>query len=757
MKTLSSFNDEQDNEDLRCSKCLYYFSSITKPYLLPCNKHNLCMNCIEDLIKEKKTFCPICKIQFNKKDKENFKVNIAFLNLISKILKTKIILCQKCNKIYYWKDHFDKCDQKNFTEVNKIILEIKKLFEECLSIINNKKHYNDILLLSKSSINDSIEYYFNKINQKFKNNYSLFINYLFSNVKKINIENSKKEIINFLEMIKQNNKLFTNINKEELENLLPKKIKNLKNNQTLNSIILKNQNLKKSKSPFPNNKIYLNSNINFFKNESYESDETDIADEGLIQNLKIRQIKLNKNIEYNLPIFDIDKNKKNIFDIKEILDDINLEKPKNKIIVGLNGIKIISSNLENKNKRNNIREINDNINHIFSERRNRNLEVIKKNNILKMEKERNNLNNSDILNNNKNNELKIMNKIIKNFNKIRDISNQMKEYLNEYNDKNNLILNQINKNSLILNPKIISNYNLLLNEITYNYPQSYKKNIINYYENSSKISLLEIQSNKIINKDIKEIIKNIILDESISIVYDDFDLLFITGGRDENNLPLNLFYCIKWSKFKIQFIEKMPLKRYFHSSIYFNNKLYIIGGKDENNNLISECLLFNLIENKWEKIPNLNNPRIKPSLCIYNNNYLYVITGKNNLDTINTIEFININSLNNWILFKPKDPGFCFFGFETSCSITLDKNKILIFGGRDFKGNLNNSSFILNIENHIIYKSKDISFSSNFIFEPLIFQNSVFAIDWKNQLKTKDGNFIHIYDIKNKKWFYESI
>ncbi len=444
MKTISSFNDEQDNEELRCSKCLYYFSSITKPYLLPCNKHNLCMNCIEDLIKEKKTFCPICKIQFNKKDKENFKVNIAFLNLISKILKTKIILCQKCNKIYYWKDHFDKCDQKNFTEVNKIISEIKKLFEECLSIINNKKHYNDILLLSKSSINDSIEYYFNKINQKFKNNYSLFINYLFSNVKKINIENSKKEIINFLEMIKQNNKLFTNINKEELENLLPKKNKNLKNNQTLNSIILKSQNLKKSKSPFPNNKIYLNSNINFFKNESYESDETDIADEGLIQNLKIRQIKLNKNIEYNLPIFDIDNNKKNIFDIKEILDDINLEKPKNKIIVGLNGIKVISSNLENKNKRNNINEINDNMNHIFSERRNRNLEVIKKNNILKMEKERNNLNNSDILNNNKNNELKIMNKIIKNFNKIRDISNQMKEYLNEYNDKSNLILNQIN-------------------------------------------------------------------------------------------------------------------------------------------------------------------------------------------------------------------------------------------------------------------------------------------------------------------------
>ena len=107
MNTFSSFNDEQEDGELRCYKCLCYFSSFTKPYLLPCNKHNLCMNCIEELIKEKKTFCPICKLSFNKKDKENFKVNLAFLNLISKILKTKIILCQKCNQIFYWKDHYE--------------------------------------------------------------------------------------------------------------------------------------------------------------------------------------------------------------------------------------------------------------------------------------------------------------------------------------------------------------------------------------------------------------------------------------------------------------------------------------------------------------------------------------------------------------------------------------------------------------------------------------------------------------------------
>ena len=118
MNSSHSFTEEnQEDEELRCSGCSYFFSSLTKPYLLPCN-HNLCLLCIENLMKLNKTFCPICKTPFHKKEKSNFQVNYAFLNLVSKILKTKIILCQNCNKIYFWNEHFDKCDQKYFTDTN---------------------------------------------------------------------------------------------------------------------------------------------------------------------------------------------------------------------------------------------------------------------------------------------------------------------------------------------------------------------------------------------------------------------------------------------------------------------------------------------------------------------------------------------------------------------------------------------------------------------------------------------------------------
>ena len=38
-----NFDDLYDELDSRCPKCKWYFSSITKPYILPCN-HNICLS-----------------------------------------------------------------------------------------------------------------------------------------------------------------------------------------------------------------------------------------------------------------------------------------------------------------------------------------------------------------------------------------------------------------------------------------------------------------------------------------------------------------------------------------------------------------------------------------------------------------------------------------------------------------------------------------------------------------------------------------
>ncbi len=64
---------------------------------------------------------------------------------------------------------------------------------------------------------------------------------------------------------------------------------------------------------------------------------------------------------------------------------------------------------------------------------------------------------------------------------------------------------------------------------------------------------------------------------SISIEFDDHDLIFISGGINlEKYEPNDILLCLRWSNQKIEFKEKMSIKRAFHSSIYFDKKNYIL-------------------------------------------------------------------------------------------------------------------------------------------------------------------------------------
>ena len=98
-----SIDDLYDELDFRCPKCKWYFSSITKPYILPCN-HNICLKCIEDLIKKNTTICPVCKSSFNKEEKNRMQLNLVFLN---------VILIEKV-KLYNYISIFLKLKKKHY-------------------------------------------------------------------------------------------------------------------------------------------------------------------------------------------------------------------------------------------------------------------------------------------------------------------------------------------------------------------------------------------------------------------------------------------------------------------------------------------------------------------------------------------------------------------------------------------------------------------------------------------------------------------
>ena len=105
----------------------------------------------------------------------------------------------------------------------------------------------------------------------------------------------------------------------------------------------------------------------------------------------------------------------------------------------------------------------------------------------------------------------------------------------------------------------------------------------------------------------------------MSIVYDDNELI------GENND--NLFIILTWSLGKIVHIEYMQIKKVYHKTIYFKQKLYLIGGMSPDKKVSGERFIFNLKEKKWYLMPSLNVPRKNSSLCLYNCSILYAFRG----------------------------------------------------------------------------------------------------------------------------------
>ena len=168
LSNISTEKEKQDDGDIRCPNCSWYFSSNTKPYILPCF-HNLCDKCINILIQQKNPKCPLCSKIFTHEETNPFQVNFAFLNLVTKILSNKVIFCKKCYKIFYWYEHYTICDQENFIEVDDIFNDIKNYCEkgiEIINIFNNNNNNNENENKELNIFNTSLNKYKNEIKLK---------------------------------------------------------------------------------------------------------------------------------------------------------------------------------------------------------------------------------------------------------------------------------------------------------------------------------------------------------------------------------------------------------------------------------------------------------------------------------------------------------------------------------------------------------------------------------------------------------------
>ena len=446
------------------------------------------------------------------------------------------------------------------------------------------------------------------------------------------------------------------------------------------------------------------------------------------------------NLNYNLNITDFEENreKQMIIVRNEKVEIINKSEYKNITVTKLKTPKKRSANLNNLNNSMNIRTkiLND---------------LTQTNSAIAKSDIKENLTARDTYHN--------INNVISKYNEIKEIVHKISTYTQQIDFTTKSIVSQMNNNFNILSNTINQNLAGIYDNITVSFNNYPRRHIINFIDNSKKIWLFDVRKK---NSETKEfdLLKNK-LSSSCSIEYDDTDLIFISGGRANpgifgneslENISSNMFIILKWSNKAIELNGQMPRKRSNHSTLYFNNKLYVVGGILNESTKIRECECYNVSEKQWELLPSLNSARSSPSLCMYNNRYLYAFrgTGSNGLN-LDSIEFLNIeNVTNGWSIFKPEDPGMSWLPAAGGSSVVISESKILICGG--VNNNYMSYCYFFDPIRKTIFRALDIMKGAVFNTHGTTYENNVILIDWKSESTKQFG--IHTYEIENNNWKY---
>lgn len=741
--------EKQEDEDLRCPICNYYFSQVTKPYLLPCN-HNLCYQCIE-LITNKNMFdCPLCRKPFGVEGKNNFKVNTSLLNLIVKILKTKIIYCTKCNKIYHWTEHYSVCPESGFKETDEILDELKQLVNSCIQLIK-KIDYIEKLKENKSNeiLNKILSNQF-EIEKKFNFQSQKTIDDFYKSIPELNIRNTNdfNIILNFVNSC------------EPLAGLL-------------------NINL----SLGDNNNIYGNSvggtSNNIFKISTEEGNELiRKCVEGNNKNNANSSIISNETNNINQSL----NNKRNILDESEISLQQKYSGPKGQALLGKG------------------QEFFDKVNYVISIYKNV-MEIIQRlvNYIRQVEFTTETIKSQ--INKNYN---KYSKKIFDDLNNIYlTIAPDMDKFKSQYKQSSSNDLNYSsdsmisnnkegeNSSSNIINiPNENDNINKNNNEKPYFCFIIKDTKKIMLYNISDKISeikefnFFEFKLNGTMSVQYKQSNKKIYL--SGGLYYEDSlfsrsklfsDILFVFEFKNDPKNKNN-------NKDDISKI-KMPRIRYNHSSLIIGNKIYFIGGKDARGNYILECDSYNIKEKIWELLPKLNYGREFPSIFCYHKKFLYAFRALDK-EANSFVEILNINDLNEgWRKIQIEDPINSFIPTIKSGIAQFNDNTLIICGGylineepeessflnwNNFIGNSDSSNqnkkgrnkkkeisdycYLYNIVTNTIYRTKNLEKQASFTYNGVYIeeQNKIIFMDEKNKEKKEFG--LHIFDINTKKWSF---
>lgn len=394
------------------------------------------------------------------------------------------------------------------------------------------------------------------------------------------------------------------------------------------------------------------------------------------------------------------------------------------------------------------------------------------------------------------------NKVLQIYNKIKDTLIKLKleqQVLEEAYMNMKLQLNRnFNQNKNTLEKTLSDIFDNLNQNISYKTEYKHRTTLCNFFENSKKIWLFNILKFK---SEVRELDINFKFSNGMGIeINNNGSIVYLSGGvatgnssssntsffnffsndkENKNSKKIvinynpekddsfsNMLLIYYWDRNIID-ILKMTHKKAFHSSLFNNNKLFIIGGCSNFSTSSKECICYNTAEKCWELLPNLNHSRANPALCLYNANILYCFRGYQNETnrTLDSIEWVNIDTIEvnpKWNLFIPEDPGLSWNKLSCSTALVLNESQIFIFGGcdglaRESKGvDFSKSCFIFNPITKSVYKSADL-------YKAAVFNtcctykehsNSIVAIDYRNESNKLFG--IHSFSFDSKKWKFIS-
>ena len=740
--------EKQEDEDLRCPICNYYFSPVTKPYLLPCN-HNLCYQCIE-LITNKNMFdCPLCRKPFGAEGKNNFKVNTSLLNLIVKILKTKIIYCTKCNKIFHWTEHYSVCPESGFKETDEILGELKQLVNSCIQLIK-KIDYIEKLKDNKSNeiLNKILSNQF-EIEKKFNLQSQKTIDDFYKNIPELNIRDSNdfNLILNFVNSCEPLAGLLNiNFNAVDNNNIYGNGLSGASNNifkistEEGNELI---RNCVEGNNKINTNSSDINNGINNI-NQSNVSKSNNILDESEISIQQkytgskgqallagIKGLELFDKINYVISIY------KNVMEVIQ------------RLVNYIRQVEFTTETIKsqiNKNYNKYSQKIFDDLNNIYST-------IAPDMDKFKSKIKKNPSNDLDysadsIKSNNKEGENSFSSNII-------DVPNE--------NDNNN--------------SKDIPYFCFIIKDTK----KIMLYNALNKTNETKEFNFFEFKLNGTMSIQYNQSNKKIYL--SGGLYYEDSlfsrsklfsDILYVF---DFNNEPK-----IKNEKEKYLKI-KMPRIRYNHSSLIIGNKIYFIGGKDARGNYIFECDSYNIKEKIWELLPKLNYGREFPSIFCYHKKFLYTFRSLEK-EANSFVEILDINDLNEgWRKIHIEDPINSFIPTIKSGITQFNDNTLIICGGyfinqepeessflnwnnligssdnslqnkrdRNKKKEISDYCYLYNIVTNVIYRTKNLETPASFTYNGVNIedQSKIIFMDEKNAAKKQFG--LHIFDINTKKW-----